>query len=75
MHDKIKVMFKNTKRTTFTSPLARSVIATGLSSCPALSNTIATTMFLYAIQAFLCEIGSDILIEKVVAACPGKDAF
>ena len=68
-------MFKNTKRTALPSPLARSMIATWVSSCHALSNTSAATILLCVIQAFLCEVGIDAPIEKVVAACSGKDAF
>jgi len=75
VYDRIKEFFKHNTRTSFKSPLARSIIATGLSSSPALSNTSATTMFACTIQAFLCEIGLKIPIEKVVAACPSKDTF
>ena len=48
--DKTQRFFKKrSKQTSFRSPVARSLIATGLSSCPALSNTSATTLFCCAI--------------------------
>ena len=66
---------KRSKQTSFRSPVARSLIATGLSSFPALSNTSATTLFACTMQAFLAELGIVIPVEKVVGACPSKDTL
>ena len=65
----------NTKQTSFSSPLPRSLIAAGLSSTPSLSHSSATTLFSYIVQSLLIEVGLTILPDKIVASCPGKDTF
>ena len=80
LHEKSEKLNKfkkivNTKYTSFSSPLSRSFIATGLSSAPGLSHSSATTLFACTVQALLIEFGLCISPEKIVAACPGKDAF
>ena len=65
----------NAKQTSFSSPLSRSFIATGLSSTPGLSHSSVTALFACTVQALLIEVGFHVSLEKIVAAFPRKDTF
>ena len=73
VHDKMKMMFKNSTISSFKSLVSKSLMATGLSSCASAPHTSAATIINCEIQAFLIEVGTDIPIGKVVVACPGKE--
>ena len=67
--------FKNNKLAAFSSPLARSFIASGTSYCPALSHASASELFLCVINAFLVEIGLINSTNKVSASAPSKNSL